>query len=232
MQVRQQEKQRVHCFVDGYNLYYSLFNYANKRDKKYLVWCDLYQLAQQFIDQQTEEITKVYYCSAMYQQQNEQREVQQAFMNHHKEKYKQVFEAVWGQFKPKSQHREVKCPGCHHQFPYNFRTQQEKKTDINIALLILAGAYQKDYDKAILISGDSDFLPVLEHLSRLDDSHTDCKGFTILIPPSDNDSYDGGSLGRFHHYAKQAHIIQEEHLEQAAFTPPAGLPEPTGLSND
>jgi len=189
---------------------------------KQLVWCDLYQLALQFIDEEIEEITKVYYCSSMYQQPTDQREVQQAFINYHKEKYTHlVFESVWGQFKRKIQDKKVKCPHCGHKFDHPFHTQQEKKTDINIALLILQGAYEKMYDKVILVSGDTDFLPVLDHLSHLDRNL--CKGYTILVPPGQP------SLGRFHKHAKKAHIIGKDHLEKAAFTPPDGVPEPTGL---
>ena len=213
-------KQRVYCFVDGYNLYYSLFNFAEERDKKEWVWCDLYQLVLQFIDEEIEEITKVYYCSSMYHQDDPQRKVQQAFMNYHKEQYTdRVFTPVWGQFKRKIQDKKVKCPDCGHEFDHPFHSQQEKKTDINIAVLMLQGAYEKFYDKAILISGDTDFLPVLDHLKHLDKSL--CKGYSILIPP--------GQYSGFGNHAKQVRHIKKTHLKRATFPPPAGVPEPAGL---
>jgi len=43
----------------------------------------------------------------------------------------------------------------------------EKKVDINIAVDMISLAYEDVYDRAILVSGDGDFLPVVEKLKDL-----------------------------------------------------------------
>jgi len=43
----------------------------------------------------------------------------------------------------------------------------EKKIDIQIAIDIISLAYENDYDTAALVSGDGDFVPVIEKLIEL-----------------------------------------------------------------
>lgn len=46
-------------------------------------------------------------------------------------------------------------------------TTEEKGTDINIAVHMLSKAYQNSYDIAVLISGDTDYVPVVEVLHQI-----------------------------------------------------------------
>ncbi len=43
----------------------------------------------------------------------------------------------------------------------------EKKIDVELAIDIISMAYENDYDRAILVSGDGDFLPVVKKLKEL-----------------------------------------------------------------
>lgn len=43
----------------------------------------------------------------------------------------------------------------------------EKKVDVKIAIDLISNAYENNYDIAILISGDGDFLPVIKKLKQL-----------------------------------------------------------------
>jgi len=43
----------------------------------------------------------------------------------------------------------------------------EKKVDINIAIDVVALAYEDVYDTAVLVSGDGDFLPVVKKIKEL-----------------------------------------------------------------
>ena len=47
-----------------------------------------------------------------------------------------------------------------------FKTK-EKGTDINLAVNMLSKAYQNAYDIAILVSGDTDYIPVIKELHNL-----------------------------------------------------------------
>ena len=46
-------------------------------------------------------------------------------------------------------------------------TTKEKGTDINLAVNMLSKAYQNAYDVAILISGDTDYIPVIKELHNI-----------------------------------------------------------------
>lgn len=45
--------------------------------------------------------------------------------------------------------------------------KEEKGTDVNIATYMLSLAFHNAYDSAMLVSGDSDYLPVIEQIKRL-----------------------------------------------------------------
>ena len=47
-----------------------------------------------------------------------------------------------------------------------YTTQEEKKTDVNIAINLLEDAYQDKFDTAILISWDNDISPAVESVKK------------------------------------------------------------------
>ena len=47
-----------------------------------------------------------------------------------------------------------------------YRTFEEKRTDVNIAIHLLTNAYKDNYDKAVLISGDSDIIPAVKAVKQ------------------------------------------------------------------
>jgi uncharacterized LabA/DUF88 family protein len=54
--------------------------------------------------------------------------------------------------------RNIECFLCHK----TFSKPQEKQTDVNIALRLFQLAVQDRYDKAIIISGDSEIIPAIK----------------------------------------------------------------------
>jgi uncharacterized LabA/DUF88 family protein len=56
-----------------------------------------------------------------------------------------------------------KCPLCRKLY----KTHEEKKTDINIAITLLTDGFQDKFDTALILSGDSDLAPVTEKLKLL-----------------------------------------------------------------
>ena len=70
-----------------------------------------------------------------------------------------LVEVILGKFKKKRVH----CgePSCSHAGNRLFETVEEKRTDVNIAVLMLDDAYQNACDQFVLISGDSDLVPAL-----------------------------------------------------------------------
>ncbi|CAN5791757.1 hypothetical protein BH23ACT11_BH23ACT11_16450 [soil metagenome] len=55
------------------------------------------------------------------------------------------------------------CPKC----KYDHIVPEEKMTDVNIAVEILADAYQDKFDAALLISADSDLAPPARKVKEL-----------------------------------------------------------------
>lgn len=66
----------------------------------------------------------------------------------------------FGLFKSKT----IKCrvSSCGHNGPKEFRAAEEKGTDVNIALRMLDDAYQGSCDRMVLVSGDSDLVPIVK----------------------------------------------------------------------
>jgi uncharacterized LabA/DUF88 family protein len=142
---------KVIFFIDGFNLYHSL---ANKRFNKYK-WLDLRGLAKKFITKK-ENIEEIYYFTALTTwSQNK--------MNRHKLYIKalelQGINIVYGEFRKV----DKKCPICYH----TYSTFEEKRTDVNIAIYLFRLAIQDKFDKAYILSADSDLIPSIEAIKKL-----------------------------------------------------------------
>jgi hypothetical protein len=66
-------------------------------------------------------------------------------------------------FYGKYQHNPHTCPSC----GYVETIPSEKMTDVNIAVELLADAYQDKFDTALLISADSDLIAPIEKVRQL-----------------------------------------------------------------
>ena len=69
----------------------------------------------------------------------------------------------------------VACSGACRQY---FKTHEEKQTDVNMALKILGDAVDNLYDKALIISADSDLLPVIKSVQH----HAPEKEIGVMFP--------------------------------------------------
>ncbi|MBS0615655.1 MAG: NYN domain-containing protein [Verrucomicrobia bacterium] len=142
-----QHRQRVISFIDGLNLYHAIA-ILNRPELK---WTDLRALSKVFIKSYSEELTKVFYFSAyadhvpIITQQS-----QQAYILALKLR---AVTPILGHFKKKTRI----CPSCTHKW----FGHEEKETDVNIALFLLDLAYQDAFDRALVISNDSDLAPAI-----------------------------------------------------------------------
>jgi uncharacterized LabA/DUF88 family protein len=59
-----------------------------------------------------------------------------------------------------------------------FITHEEKQSDVNIALKVLGDAVEDLYDKALIVSADSDLLPVIKSVQK----HTPEKEIGVMFP--------------------------------------------------
>lgn len=165
---------RVLAFVDGFNLYHALEEFKPARPvpdpdryRKYK-WLCLTSLVKRFLKSHTETLVGVEYFTAIpnwHNTESKQRR-HQLFISAQKHMGVRV---TLGEFRPKEVECKAKCR-------YVFQTYVEKQTDTNIAVAMIDRA--ATYDKAILITGDSDQVPAIRLLRSLYPE----KVFAVLPP--------------------------------------------------
>jgi uncharacterized LabA/DUF88 family protein len=137
--------QRVSFFIDGFNMFHSLKSNAwNCR------WLDLRALCEKFL-KSGEELGDVYYFTA-YASWNPVRAMKhKTYIN---ALMARGIKPVFGKFKKITR----KCNLCHR----SYITHEEKRSDVNIALYLFNSAAKNNFDKAVIVSGDSDMIPAIE----------------------------------------------------------------------
>ena len=160
---------RAAFFIDGFNLYHSIDN--NPAFHKYK-WLDLSALCRQFL-KPAESVENIYYFTA--------RPVwNQGKLTRH-DMYIEICKSVgckviMGSFQKIECVSRVQCgQPCNSAIPVNsqalcnkkYLAREEKKTDVNIAVQIMAACMEQSCDAIYLISGDNDLVPPLEAVRRL-----------------------------------------------------------------
>jgi uncharacterized LabA/DUF88 family protein len=184
-------QKKVIVFIDGFNLYHAIN--ANRNYHKYK-WLDLDRLSNLYITK-NENIVDILYFTAL------------ATWNPSKVKKHKLFikanelngvHTIYGEFKK----RDKYCNLCHKRY----QTFEEKQTDVNIAVQLFKLSIENKYDKAIIISGDSDLLPSINAVRKTFPS----KQLGVIIP-----------IGRRAEALKQAcdfyMKMKEKHLSSSRF---------------
>lgn len=164
-------EQRVTFYIDGFNFYYGL-----KRTKRVepqwadYYWIDLVKFCGSFLgDNQV--LEKVIYFTASPLN-TEKSSRQSAFLNANRLLNKERFEIVRGKYIDKT----ITCPNC----KYSISRPEEKKTDVNISVRIIADCVMNATDIVVLISADSDLVPPIEFIQK----HYPQKRIKVYFPPS------------------------------------------------
>jgi uncharacterized LabA/DUF88 family protein len=143
---------RVIVYVDGFNLYYGAVK--NTRYK----WLNL----QRFFElvRPHDNLIQIHYFSALVTGPNLPN--QEAYLRALAALPK--VNVVLGKFKSK----QVRCSqtACTHAGSRIFAVQEEKRTDVNIAVYLVDDAYQDRCDHSIVVSGDSDLVPGITMLKH------------------------------------------------------------------
>jgi uncharacterized LabA/DUF88 family protein len=142
---------RIAVFVDGFNLYHSLEDIGQAR----LKWLDLSALVRRFL-KPDEMLSSITYFTALTSWDADKQ------LRH--KRYIRALELSgakihYGKFKSRGQ----TCNQC----GFKYKIREEKRTDVNIAVFMLVGAIQNEYDTAILISGDTDLIPAIHAVKEL-----------------------------------------------------------------
>ena len=140
------DKQKVIVYVDGFNFYYGL---KQTRWRRYY-WMDVVAFFEKFM-RPNHELVAVKYFSAKPRDIEKSRR-QDAFFQANQENPK--FKLILGRYLKK----DIVCFNCQ----YVIHTYEEKESDVRLATQIVADAYQKKCDIAIVVSADSDMTPAIE----------------------------------------------------------------------
>lgn len=144
---------RVNAYIDGYNLYHAERGLKDNR----LKWVNLRALCQHFCDE-GDKLNKVYYFTSFaYQSKGGIKDRHKIYIEDFLEDF--GVDTIFGRFNKFN--GEVK----------------EKETDIKLALQLYKDTRDDKYDKAILLSADTDFIPAMKEVKELG------KKVLLLLPP-------------------------------------------------
>lgn len=149
---------RVNAYIDGYNLYHAEVNLNDNR----LKWVNLRALCQHFCDE-SDTLDKVYYFTA-YAEYHKSNPKKAYKIDNHK-KYTDDFLSGFGVEK---------------KLGFFSGAKKEKQTDINLALQFYEDAIYNRFDKAFLVTADTDFVAVVKKIR--DNKETRNKQIIILAP--------------------------------------------------
>ena len=157
---------RVKVYIDGFNLYHAIDEI--RPYKAHLKWVDLWGLSESLI-KPSENLVGVEYFSA-FKKTNIAR-----FKRHEQYVAALEYQGVstnMGKFKQK----KTKCMAACKQ---EFTAWEEKETDVHIAVKMVEDAFTDQFDKAILITADTDLIPPMESIRSY---HSD-KVVVVIAPP-------------------------------------------------
>lgn len=155
---------RVACYVDGFNMYHAL----DALDKPKLKWLNLKTLASTFL-RDGDELVATYYFTAVHTHDPKR-------CQRHK-RYIDALEAVGVTvIQSKFQSVDRYCKRSDRSCPF----LEEKQTDVALATTLLADALEGLIDRAILISADSDHVPVV----RMVQAKRPLVQLTLAPPPN------------------------------------------------
>jgi uncharacterized LabA/DUF88 family protein len=155
---------RVAAYIDGFNLYHSLEDLKNPKNK----WLDVVKLIKSYL-KEDEILVKTSYFTSLSTWDEEKKLRHKRYIRALELHGVQVF---YGKFKTK----DYSCNNC----GYKYKVREEKRTDVNLAVELMTGAFLNGYDTALLISGDSDLIPALHMIKKL----YPAKKIGILFPPN------------------------------------------------
>jgi uncharacterized LabA/DUF88 family protein len=182
---------RSSFFIDGFNFYHAL----KRLDGNHLKWVNLRKLMARQTSK-SESIGRIYYFSAFADWlpgPKVRHEKYVAALN------SENIDVILGNFKRKDRY----CNHC----KQTSIGHEEKETDVNIALCLLNEAYRNSYDRAYVVSRDSDLKPAIAMIRSLFPE----KQIIVVAPPHFGHSTDLLSV------SNGKRKISKEQIEQCLF---------------
>lgn len=159
---------RVIAYIDGFNLYFGM-KYS---DFQRYYWLDVRSLAKRLLKFNQELVFTKYFTARING--DPEKEKRQATYIEALDTLKENhdFKIYTGHY----QNDPYYCPRCKN----TYLVPHEKMTDVNIATQMLLDAFNNNFDKALLISADSDLVPPVKAIREKYPE----KGIVIAFPPN------------------------------------------------
>lgn len=163
-------RKRVICYVDGFNLYHAIDEMTAILGTpcNHLKWLDLWKLTEQFTDPKAHQIEAIHWFSAIKDGDTGRMGRHQMFCDAMQATGVTIHMA---HFKKKT----VRCKKCRR----IFTGFEEKESDVNLAVQLVADAYENRFDNAFVISRDSDLTSPLRFVR----SRFPQKKLKVIAPP-------------------------------------------------
>jgi len=153
---------KVICFIDGFNIYHAIdeLNQDPKTRKKvasqqHLKWLNLHSLASAFVPPSSQELTEVFYFSAYATWMADPYARHRAYVAALKST---GIHDVMGHFKNK----DKSCNRCQ----ASWVAHEEKESDVNLAIHLVEAAYQNRFDRALIMTADTDIVPAIKAVRK------------------------------------------------------------------
>ena len=153
---------RTMFFIDGFNVYHAL---DSERLSNYK-WLNYWALSEKFLRGRDRLVDVLYFTA--YSPWNESKRTRHKLLV--SANVDCGVRVILGQFRRTTK----KCQICNAQY----QTYEEKRTDVNIAVHLFVNAQKDNYDKAVIVSGDSDLIPAV---TAVTETFVD-KHFSLVIP--------------------------------------------------
>lgn len=204
---------KIFFFVDGFNLYHALDHLEGAKDHnryhKYK-WLSLSRLARCYVPDRRDSISGIEYFTTLASWDPAKVARHKVYIRAQESEGVSV---VYGEFKRKDRW----CKQCRR----SFSTYEEKQTDVNIAVRLFQHAFQEKYDKAIIISGDTDLLPAVRAVKSIYPG----KGIGVVIPIG-RSSEDFKKQTDFHFKMRESHLASSRYPDILKLADGTTLPCP------
>lgn len=141
-------RENLIVYIDGFNLYHGLHSQFGTS----MLWLDLVNLSRSLRPNQ--HLVAVKYFTAPVLNEPDAQARQAHYINALQALYPDVFQVIQGRYQTKT----MTCRSCSH----SYVKYEEKETDVNIAVSLVADTARGLMDTALIISADSDLVPAVK----------------------------------------------------------------------
>ncbi len=214
---------RTVVYVDGYNLYYGLLR------KTTLKWLDLFALFRDHVlDPETELIQVRYYTAPVLGRMCDSPESpqrQRRYLQALRKMYPEKIAIIEGKILATTPFQRlvkpiVEAPDLQMVQVYDFN---EKKTDVNLAADLIAGAWTGAYDQAVVCSNDTDLEAALATVRQ---HHPDIRLGLVAPIPGDDHRRISTDLSRHAHWSKPLSPVHLKNAQLPERIPHSALRKP------